>query len=302
MPLFNDILKKIIPGNIISPIYHSSIFNNNKASKLAITTKRLDLCSSQIANILFLSSLSSNYPLRDKVCMEIGSGWVLSHALIFYLLGAKKIIATDIQRIASPKSLYLSIHRSIISIIRDILSPFEDHHIIRSRMNRLLEINKFSFDILKELGITYIAPIDLVKEPLNMKIDYIFSNSVLEHIPVSNIPPFLKNLTDNLSPEGKMIHCIHLEDHKDSYNAPFDFLSESKEKFTNDIQTARGNRIRLNHWEKILSQTNNIDFKIIYKHSRLDKKMPEKIDNSIDYKNEEDLRISHIGILGTKTG
>lgn len=276
------------------------IINRMRANKLASTSKRLDLCSAQIAHVLHLSGLSGDFPVRDKICVEVGCGWVLSHTLLLYLLGAKKIIATDIQRIAYPSALYQSIHGSEISIIRDILSPFEEHNIIRVRLNKLLAIKTFSFDVLEELGIAYVAPIDLALRPLNTRIDFVFSNSVLEHVPINDVLPFLENLANNLSDEGKMIHRVHLEDHKDIVNPPFDFLSDSGLKFTRDVQSSRGNRIRRSQWSDILSQVKDMEFRFIYEWARRDKKLPIVIDPSIHYVNDEDLVISHIGILGTK--
>ena len=274
--------------------------HQRRARMLASGDKRLDLSSAQIAQVLHLSDLTNKFPIRDKVCLEIGSGWVLSHAIVLYLLGAKRVIATDIQRIAYPSNLYQSIHCSTLSIIRDILSPFEEHDLIRYRLNKLLDIKTFSFDVLKDLGIEYVAPIDLVTQPLDTKIDFAFSFSVLEHVPITDVLPLLENISSNLSNEGKMIHSIHLEDHKDFANFPFDFLSEPEENFSREIQSKWGNRIRCNQWNDIINKVKDMNFNFIYKWSRRDKKIPAIIDPSIQYVNDEDLIISHVGIFGEK--
>lgn len=297
-------LKQLLPNGFKSRINELEIFKQMTAKKaanrLASTSKRLDLCSAQIAHVLHLSGSSGELPIKDKICLEIGSGRILSHSLVLYLLGAKRVIATDIQRIAYPSALYRSIHGSTISIIRDILSPFEEHSIIRARLNKLLAIKTFSFNVLEELGIEYVAPIDLVARPLNTRIGFVCSNSVLEHVPISDVLPLLENLASDLSDGGKMIHCVHLEDHKDFVNAPFDFLSEPEEKFTGDVQSSRGNRIRRSQWSDILSQVKDMEFRFIYEWTRRDKKLPTVIDPPFHDVNDEDLAISHIGILGTK--
>jgi hypothetical protein len=271
------------------------------AQKIATKSKRLDLCSAQIAQVFHLSGFSNNYPLRGKTCVEIGSGVVLSHALVFHLLGAKRVITTDIEKIAHPvKALKNSIQSSELSIIRDILAPFEDHDKIRSRLSNLYEIKNFSIDILEGLGIDYIAPIDFAKNPLRENVDFVFSISVLEHVPTTDILPLLNNLSEDLSNGGYMIHCIHLEDHKDIINAPFDFLTETNESFTPKIQSIRGNRVRYSEWKAILSQVKNMDFKTLYSWSRKDIELPQMIDPSITYKNNKDLIVSHLGIFGKK--
>ncbi len=300
-------MKRVIPKS--RPVlYHEfkskigklRILDSRRAKRLAATTKRLDVCSAQIAHVFHLSGFAGESPLRGKTCVEIGSGWVLSHALVLYLLGAAKVIATDVQRVANPAALYQSIHSSAISIVRDILSPFEDHSLIRTRVNRLLTIKTFSYDVLKDLGIEYVAPVDLTKGPLNLKTDFVFSFSVLEHVPASDVLLLLENLTRDLSVEGKMIHCIHLEDHRDISNAPFDFLSEPGEKFSREVQCTRGNRLRCSQWSAILSQVKGMEFRFIYEWTRSDKKLPTIIDPSINYIDDEDLTVSHIGILGKK--
>lgn len=272
--------------------------NQLNAKHLASSSKRLDLCSAQMAHVLHLSGFANKYPIRDKVCVELGSGWVLSHSLVLYLLGAKRVITTDVQRIADLSTLFQSINLSTLSIIRDVLSPFEDHNLIRERLNNLVAIKSFSIDVLNGLGIEYIAPIDLTINLLNTKFDFVYSNSVLEHVPVDDVLPLLNNVASNLSNSGNMIHSIHLEDHK-NMDSPFDFLSEPSQKFSIEVQNNRGNRIRCSQWNDIFSQVKNIDYKFIYQWSRLDKKLPI-VDPSIKYQNIEDLKISHIGILCTK--
>ena len=158
-------------------------------------------------------------------------------------------------------------------------------------------INALSFDILKDLGIEYLAPIDLSSDRLKTQVDFIFSNSVLEYVPISNVLKLLNNLTEVLSEGGKMIHRIHLEDPKNSKDMPFGFLGEPIDAFTEDDQGMRGNRIRGSHWAEILSQVKDADFRFIYQWSRLDRRLPDVVDPSIRYVNADDLATSHLGVL-----
>ena len=267
------------------------------ASKLAGSSKRLDLCSAQLAHVFHLSG---GLTVKDCVCVELGSGWVLSHALVFHLLGAKRVIASDIECLARPSTLYKALHSSVASIIRDVLSPFEDHGDIRARLNDLLAVKRFSFELLRELGVEYVAPIDLARRSLGIGFDFAYSNSVLEHVPADDVLPLLENLSKDLSPGGRMIHCVHLEDHKDLVNAPFEFLHEPDEKYGRDVQTRRGNRMRRSHWQKVLSLVEGMDFEILYEWRRRDRPPPSIIDSSVLHVDDEDLTTSHIGILGRR--
>jgi len=86
---------------------------------LARSSKRLDICAAQFAMLFHLSNKGD---LTHKVCLEVGSGWVLSHAIICYLLGAKHIFATDISPNAHPATLKTAIHGAIPSAVRDTLA------------------------------------------------------------------------------------------------------------------------------------------------------------------------------------
>ncbi|MGA1826353.1 MAG: hypothetical protein ACMUIP_16990 [bacterium] len=291
------LLKQFIPQSLKSKILTSRLWNKRWATMLASSSKRLDLCAAQFAHILHLSE---NPPLRDKVCLEVGSGWVLTHAIICHLLGAKRVIATDITPLVYPPCLSKAVKQSIPYIIQDILSPFLDHSEIRARLDNLLSIKRFNLDTLKKLKIEYIAPLDLAQERTRIPVDFIYSFSVLEHACIDTIQSLLNNIVIDLKSGGTMIHCIHLEDHKDIQNHPFDFLSEPHSSYTPALQHNRGNRIRRSQWYHIFNNLENIQCEFIYEWIRRDKTLPAHIDPSIIYEDEDDLKISHIGVYGIK--
>jgi hypothetical protein len=264
---------------------------------VAKSLKRLDLCAAQIAHLFHLAGCPS---VKGKVCLEVGSGWVLSHAVVLHLLGAKKVVATDILPCARPSILSEAIRCAVPSIVRDTLSPFCEHSEIRRRLNNILSIEHFSFDVLKKMGIEYIAPIDLAKTPLGIPFDFVYSNSVLEHVPVEDVLPLLGNLTNDLSEGGLMIHAVHLEDHKNLADRPFAFLSESQVDYYRNAHNHRENRIRSSQWRQMFDDVTMLNYRFLYEWRRLDKKLPDVIDSSISHEGEGDLRVSHIAVLGTK--
>ena len=286
-------ISRLIPLTLREMLYRSSFYELRSARRLAVTSKRVDICAAQIAHLLHLSSHGS---VQDKICLEIGSGWVLSHALVFYLLGAKEVIVTDLKRHAHPSVLSRALRQADASLLRDILAPFSEHSQIRERLDKLLRIDKFSFDAIKSFGIEYISPVDLARQRIDRRVDLVYSISVLEHVPCEDLPPVLANLGKMLSPEGAMLHAIHLEDHGDIGNQPFAFLTLPEALYSRDQQSARGNRIRLSEWERLFHNVPDTTTKVIYAYHRRDKPLPTEIDSSVSYSDEEDLKVSHIGI------
>ncbi len=222
-----QMVRRFIPKSLKDRVKSSRTYENYRSRKKALTSKRLDICSAQIAHCLHQSRCGS---LSGKVCLEIGSGWVLSHAVVLHLLGAKKVIATDVAFHAHPQVLYNAIHTSVASVIRDVLSPFEDHALIRRRLDDLMRVRRFDFDVLKSKGIDYMAPFDFARDRLNQPVDFVLSNSVLEHVPCEDVSLLLRNLAADLNPGGTMIHCIHLEDHSDILGDPIWLLFNPRQE------------------------------------------------------------------------
>ncbi len=291
--------RKLVPGNLRWTLQRSKIVSNfvnsARAKRLAQTNKRLDICSAQLAHALHLTGID----LRGKTCLEIGTGWVLSHAVGMHLLGAKQVIATDIDHMARPQTLKYSIGEAVQYLPVDILSPFEDHEQIRRRMDRLTAIDDFNFDILRTMGIEYDAPIDLAQRPLGRNVDFIYSASVFEHVPVEDVPTLLNNLVHDMNPGAHMIHCIHMEDHRDP-DDPFAFLGEPSTTYGREMQTRWGNRIRRNKWKKIFSELSGTQYACFYDYSNHDKPLPSNIDSAVEHVDEDDLRCTHLGVLVTK--
>lgn len=296
--LIKNILDRRTKSIIQSTDLYQSLYNKIHSSKLAVSGKRLDICANEIA-IYLLQCGKDKYVLRDKVCLEVGSGWLLTHSLVFYLLGAKKVYATDLSPLLQPENIFQAVSKSVNWVILDSLSTFEDREMVRLRLNKLLSFKKITKEILKDLGIEYIAPIDLSQQlPTKEKIDFVFSKSVLEHVPVDDVVPLLENLVSSLSEDGFMFHLIHLLDHNNMAEKPFDFFIYKGEAYSRELQSNWGNRIRRSQWKEIFSKLKYLDYKFIFEWSCKDRELPQQIDSSIQYIDEEDLRISHIGVVG----
>ncbi|MBN3922949.1 hypothetical protein [Nostoc sp. NMS4] len=293
-----NLLDERIKSMIRSSDLYQVLYNRTHSSQLALKGKRLDICANEVA-IYLLQCGKEKYVLRDKVCLEIGSGWLLTHSLVFYLLGAKKVYATDVSPLLQPENIIKAVCNSVNWSILDSLSTFEDRDIIRFRLKKLFSLKSLSVEVLQDLGIEYIAPIDLSEQvPSSEKIDFIFSKSVLEHVPIDDVVPLLENLVSSLSEDGFMFHLIDLLDHRDTSERPFEFFIYHQEAYSRELQSRWGNRIRRSQWKQIFSNLKHLNSKFVFEWSHNDAELPEKIDSSIQYTDEEDLRISHIGVLG----
>lgn len=294
-------VSKWIPESIKAPIRGSALFravyHPRHAAQLARGTKRLDQCAAQLAHVLHLSG---GVRLEGARCLELGAGWVLSHALVCHLLGARRVLAIDVERAARFDSLRPAIASAPPALVRDLLAPFSDHGDVRARLDRLRAIKRFDQDVLAQLGIEYRAPVDLARETLAESFDVIYSLSVLEHVPIADVDALLRNLTRQLAPGGSMLHLIHLEDHRDIARDPFAFLRVRGQPFSPVEQTERGNRLRASSWLDAFAAVPELRSKVLWQWQRRDAALPGALDPAVRYRDEADLRTSHLGIAARR--
>jgi hypothetical protein len=286
-----------IPEPVKAPLRDSKLFQALRtpwhAAKLARTTRRLDLCAAQFAHMLHLSGAR----LEGASCLELGAGWVLTHALVCHLLGASRVTAVDVESVARPALIEQAVRTASPAVVRDLLAPFSTHADVRARLDRLRSIRRFDHAVLAELGIDYVAPFDLARQKLQRRFDFIYSLSVLEHVPVEDVPALLSNLTAQLAPDGMMLHAIHLEDHLDFAKAPFAFLAERAAPFAPAEQNQRGNRLRASSWCEFFAAQPGLSHRILWSWQRRDCPLPGALAPEVRYVDDEDLRTSHLGVL-----
>lgn len=283
----------LVPASLRRVLRVAAPWRADAPRRLATTTKRLDLCAAQVAHVLHLAG---GFRFEGRSCVELGCGWVLTHSLVFHLLGAESVTAVDVTRQADPMAARRAVHTATASIVRDVLSPFADHERLRARLDRLLAWSDFSFAGLARLGIHYEAPVDVAQGPLGRKVDFVYSNSVLEHVPVADVDAVLTHLVADLRPDGEMLHAIHLEDHADFRSCPFAFLTIPAQSYAPLQQTLRGNRLRASAWKRRFEKLPGVDHSVLYAWKRAPELVPQPIDASIEHEGLEDLRTSHLGV------
>lgn len=250
-----------------------------------------------VASALHRAGLAGRAPLRDKVCVEIGSGRVLTQSVVLHLLGAKKVIATDIAKIAFPSHLRAAVQHADIAVTHDALSCFEDPIVLNKRLGALRRLPSFDWTALADLGIEYRAPVNLAEERIGEPFDFVFSESVLEHIPLDQIDAVLANLAADLRPGGLMIHRIHLEDHRSLVQDPFAFFEMLE--YGSSEQGRFGNRLRPSTWLSLFRAVPSLETNVLFQWSRPDAPIPDVVPE-VAYEDEMDLRASNVGIIAWK--
>ena len=94
---FKAILAPPVSARLRDAVNENRWADARAAKRLARSNKRVDLRAAYIAQLLHLGA---GYSVVGKTYLEIGSGWVLSHALVLHLLGAKRVIASDVRPLA----------------------------------------------------------------------------------------------------------------------------------------------------------------------------------------------------------
>jgi hypothetical protein len=190
------------------------------------------------------------------------------------------------------------VRQADVAVAHDALEPFEDHAALYTRLGALRQAPAFSWDTLADLGITYRAPLDLTKERIGEAYDFVFSESVLEHIPIDQIEAVLANLTVDLRPGGFMIHRIHLEDHRSFEHDPFAFLEMSD--YGPSEQGRFGNRLRPSTWLSFFRAIPSLDTEVLFQWRRPDARRLS-VAPEVAFVDDDDLLTSNLGIIARKT-
>lgn len=155
----------------------------------------------------------SDLPLGSATFFELGAGRDLVVPIAMRLLGAGKIIATDIGRLAS----LALVNAAASSAARQIG----------------VNVPQFSsWAALDEFGVAYWAPFDASTEALPA-MDAFISNEVLEHIPPTILSKIFRRVAERLPDKGVSIHAVDYGDHyaRGSKVSRYNFLQFTEEQW-----------------------------------------------------------------------
>jgi hypothetical protein len=153
--------------------------------------------------------------MLNKVALEIGTGYFLVQPIILKLLGWEKIVTVDISHDifsqALKKQINLLLQDKYLLKIKALSVLHEKQ--FDSMVNQLKKSTSLN-EVLNICNITYIAPYtveDLRK--CGFKFDFIFSQVVLEHIPVDTLKDLFSCTKLLLKKEGRIVHIVNFTDH-----------------------------------------------------------------------------------------
>lgn len=234
--------------------------------------------------------------------LDFGAGYVPTDTISHWLLGALEATALDYNAIANFEALKLAISRDSETSLLKLLRPSLQQQ-FSQRLAQLRNLEQFTPETLEALGISYLAPFDILSRRPAVPFDLILSTSVLEHIARKDIAALLQALSDALTSNGRMIHEIHLEDHLDIRQDPFNFFRTSTDFNPATDHDARGNRVLRREWAALfggLTTCHSTEMKVRFTARQLvpsaDALLPEYAALSPD-----ELFVSHVIYVSQRT-
>lgn len=262
---------------------------------------REEFLGRSIFNAHFLQR-HAQFDFKGCKILEIGTGWHLSDALVFYVLGASEVHTCDIlPHLSEPLvfSMLESIQESREAISRQL-------HVEPAYLDaRIKQIeNATSLDeLLERSNIHYSAPLQFHKwrsPPIDMDICY--SHSVLQRVPIKELAQYLSLAKRCLSDSGYSYHIIHHNDHNFRHDSKigelhylrfedfwYDLLQSKKFNFQNRMRHSEFLRFFENQgFVNIATETDSVD---------LARAGELKLANRFKSLSEEDLLITRTHLL-----
>lgn len=173
--------------------------------------------------------------IQDSTILEIGSGWFPAIPILLARDGAKKVFMSD-----------LNIHMDEITFRETaayLKNRFPDDNYIQS-------LTDFA-----SLPIDYLAPFH-VSMLGDKSLDIVMSNTVLEHIPRSDIYNLFSSLRPKVIDNGVMVHLVDHSDHFEHFDksvSKINFLTWNEEKHAliNYLIKDGENRMRHHEYQQV---------------------------------------------------
>jgi 2-polyprenyl-3-methyl-5-hydroxy-6-metoxy-1,4-benzoquinol methylase len=224
----------------------SSKFNKVIAIRDAQGKCRIDRTADMFCEGLVAAGMAG---LESKRCLEIGTGYVGSVAVVMWLLGAKSVTTVDLNPLLVVEALKEAIHPvKKDDLINRLQKHVNSEQSLVQRVNDLYLWASHDGDNVSRF-FSYQSPFDILSNEQESQFDFIYSVSTLEHIPKSLVERFLEKMASQLSNGGVELHSIDLADHLDIKENPLRFLGAGNEQYSDDSEAdSRGNRIRASEW------------------------------------------------------
>lgn len=219
--------------------------------------------------------LDQGMDIEGKQFFEVGTGHKPIVPIGFFLSGAESIVTVDLNR-----RLDLRLTRRVLAwmvknrrTLESMYSEIVDSALFSERLALIERLWSDPHTFLKEANIQYLAPADAADTDLPANsIDYHFSITVLEHIPLSVIRDIFIEARRILSNDGVALHFIDLSDHfqhQDGSITSVNFLRFTEEEWLRlaGNEFAYCNRLRVSDY---LALFRELSFDILRLETNLD--------------------------------
>jgi SAM-dependent methyltransferase len=162
--------------------------------------------------------------VSDALFYEFGAGWDLAVPLSLWALGVERQLLVDVR-----PNLRLALVNVTLERLERLGAELGQ---AAGRELRIPEAPVASHGQLEQcFGISYRAPCDARRTGLgSASVDFVFSTDTLEHVPVEDVVPLLRECKRLLRPNGALSAVIDLSDHysyADSSISRYNFLRYS---------------------------------------------------------------------------
>lgn len=145
--------------------------------------------------------------------VEIGTGWGPVLPLCFAIAGGCRCWTYDVGRHLDGRLTRAAVERIGAHLEALARAAGEDLGLVRERWEAI-RASKTLPEILERANLDYRAPADATRTGLPPhSVDMVFSNSVLEHVPVVVLDALMTEARRILKPNGLVLHGVNCGDH-----------------------------------------------------------------------------------------
>lgn len=215
-----------------------------------------------VACIAYLNQLGQQ--LDGWATVEIGTGWSPIIPIVFWINGQRQCDTFDVAPLLKRELFFQTLQQlaaNPIALAPQPMSP-EKRAAVTDKLRRLRNssvIEPSVANALHQCGIRYHPQCDAAQTGLpDGSVDLVFSNVVLEHVPVIEVHRLFAEARRILRPNGYMAHLIDPSDHfshGDAAISPINFLRFSRSEFSRyNTSFMYQNRIRAGAWRDLIEQ------------------------------------------------
>lgn len=177
--------------------------------------------------------------IQARTTVEIGTGWAPVLPMFYWIHGQGSCVTLDVSRLLKP-ALVLNTAKQLSALTPSLLSlsNMSDQTVLVERQVQLRDRLDKEWSVkavLKSCQIDYQAPIDTSRTGLpSESVEMVYSNTVLEHIPLPTLDTLIAEMYRILHPGGVTLHLINPADHfsySDSSISTINFLRFSEHEF-----------------------------------------------------------------------